>query len=304
VNSALGNCFALGALALLLRRRTRFIDVAGAVVLFVVGLLSREVVIVVPAILLVARYQIDGSQRRLARLRHGLVCSVPLWLVAGVYLVIRLRAGTPPAGNPYAQRLSLHAFSNIGRLAQIATDTERFKSTTAYALFVIAGWLVLAVLCAIAAVRSGRWQGLFGLAWALVAVLPVIFLVNHTMDYYYIDLALPGLAIAVGTAFEWSISTLSSHGQGAIAFGLFGVLILVSLNTARVQERANLDRKVWRTSQFVRQVERENPNPPKGSILYVKYSNPADIDLTVNGHLFRVIYHDPTLIVRYVYDPN
>ena len=302
-NSAIGMALALAALYCLLRPRVRVVEILLGVALFGIALLTREVVAVLPIIVFGARLVVDNESRFGNRLKRAVLVSLPLWVVAAIYAAVRHGSGFTSDAGPYAQKLSWHGFSNLHRLAEIATDAEPFRSSALYDSFVVVAWVVLIGSCVLA-VRSRRWQGLFGIGWSLVAVLPVLFLVNHGMSYYYIDFALPGLAIAIGTAAEWATRRLSQHGR-TVAVGAFLVAFtLLSYKTARVQERSPLRAEAYRGARVIAQVKRLNPYLPKGTTLRVRYSNPADLYLTAKGHAFRIVYHDPTLNVVYVYDPT
>jgi hypothetical protein len=300
-NSPLAVALALGALYLMLRPRVRTIDVVGACALFIAALLAREVVAVAPAILLVTRCLVEPARSLSQRLKRSLVVSSPLWLVLVVYAALRRLFGFDGGTGEYAQAFGMHGFTNLGRLLQIATDLEPFSHHGLYSAVVTFLWVALIGLCAMAALRSQRFQGIAGLIWALLAVLPVIFLTNHPMDYYYVDFAIPGLAIAIGTVFEWATNALSRRATTIFAVACFAVFVLVSFNTARVQERAQLGPQATTTAQLVRQVREENPHPTEGSTIIVRGSSlPTIRYLTQQGSLFRVIFDDPTLQVAFV----
>jgi hypothetical protein len=300
-NSPLAIALALGALYLMLRPRVRTIDVVGACALFVAGLLAREVVVVAPAILVVTRCLVEPARSLSQRLKRSVVVSWPLLVVLVVYVALRRVFGFDGGTGEYAQAFGMHGFTNLGRLLQIATDLEPFGHHGLYSAVVTFLWVALIGLCGMAAVRSQRFQGIAGLTWALLAVLPVIFLTNHTMDYYYVDFAIPGLAIAIGTVFEWATDALSRRATTIFAVGCFAVFVLVSFNTARVQERAQLGPEASTTAQLIDQVRRENPHPAAGSTIIVRGSSLAtNRYLTQQGSLFRVIYDDPTLQVAFV----
>jgi hypothetical protein len=301
-NSPLATALALGALYCMLRVHLRPVDVAASCALFVVALNTREVVVMAPAILVVTRYLVESGRPRLTRLKRSLYVSLPLWLVLVAYAVVRRLAGFDATTGNYAQRLSSRGLTNLGRLMQVATDLEPFGNARAYSVFVAGFWIALIGLCALAALRFQRSQGLVGLTWALLGVLPVIFLASHKMDPYYIDFALAGVAIAAGTVFEWIADSLTRRNRIVFAAGCLAALVAVSFYTARRQERAKLGLYARATAVLVDHVRRGNPHPTKGSTIAVGTDAEhldAAVYLTANGRLFRVIYDDPLLGVVY-----
>ena len=301
-NSPLATALALGALYCMLRPHLRRVDVVASCALFLVALTTREVVAVVPAILVVTRYLVEPERPRLVRLKCSLCASLPLWFVLVAYAVVRRLAGFEAATGPYEQRLTSRGLTNLGRLMQIATDLEPFGNARAYSAFVAGFWIALVGLCALAALRSHRSQGLVGLTWALLGVLPVIFLTAHAMAYYYIDFALAGLAIAAGTAFEWIADSLTARIRIGFAAGCLAALVALSFYTARRQERAKLRLWAAATAVLVDQARRDNPHLTKGSTIAVGTDAEhlkAAVYLTAGGRLFRVIYDDPSLEVVY-----
>lgn len=298
VNSPLGTLLSLSAVYILLRHRVRTSGVVVACVLFTIALMTREVVAVTPAILFMTRYLVETDDSRQARIRRSAVVTSPLLVVLVVYAVIRRIAGFSPRTGAYAQRLSFHGLTNLRRLMEFATNVDRFGAPHDYAIFVATFWLALIVLCVLAACRGRRPQGLVGLLWALVGVLPVIFLAVHPMEFYYVDFALPGLAIAVGTLFDWAVDSLPDRAAIPFAALCLALFFALSAGTARKEMNAQLEAEVRQSEKIIAQVKRDYPNPPKGSTIVVRDS-PGHY-LTQGGTTFRVLYHDPTLKVQFV----
>lgn len=302
-SSPLAAALALGALYCMLRPRPRPVDVVAACGLLLLALLTREVVAVTPVILVMTRYLIDAGGRWPARLKRALVTSLPLWLVLVAYAVARRLAGFVSSSGPYEQRLGAHGVRNLRRLMEIATDLEAFVDSRAYGALVVVFWFALIGLCALASLHSHRSTGLVGLGWAFLGVLPVMFLAVHPMAYYYIDFALPGLALAVGTVFEWIADAVSGraaeHGRIAVAATCLAFLAALSFSSARKEVDAFPS---WadRTALIIDQVKRDNPRPAPGSTIVVRTDDSGARFLTSNGALFCVIFHDPSLRVRYV----
>lgn len=299
VNSPLASLLSLSAVFVLLRRRIRPVDVVVACVLFAMALMTREVVAVTPGILLLTRFMVETGQEWRPRIRRTIVASLPLWAVLIFYAVIRRLAGFSSSSGAYAQKLSTHGFTNLGRLMQYATDFDRFASPHGYDTFVDVFWVGLIGLCVLAAWRWHRPLGLIGLAWAGLGVLPVIFLATHAMSYYYVDFGLPGLAITAATLFQLAVDLLPDRAEVPVGVACLAALLVVSANTTQ-KELDKSTRAETRQSQIIiNRLKRQYPNPPKGSTIVV-HGTSYDYYLLGNGTALRVIYNDPTLKVVFV----
>ena len=293
-NSPLATTFALGALYCMLRPRLRGLDVIAACGLLLAGLMTREVVAVTPAVLFMARYAVEAHQQPGPRLKRSLVTSLPLWLVLIAYAIVRRLAGFVSTAGPYQQRLTTHAFRNFGQLMEYATE---FGYSRRYGAFVIAFWLVLIGLCAIAALRFHRSQGLVGLAWIVFGVLPVVFLARQPMEYYYLDFALPGLALAVGTVFECFASAAPERAGIALTATCMTILVALSSYTAGREVHA-FGRGAAQEEKVIVQVRRDHPHPAPGTTIVLPIPKAA-AGLKDYPDAIRVIFHDPTLHIAY-----
>ncbi len=298
VNSPLATLLSLTAVYILLRPRIRPVGVVAACVLFAVALMTREVVAVAPAILLMTRYLVETAPDWRVRARRALFAAAPLVFVLIAYGAVRRLAGFSSSSGPYAQKLSSRGLTNLGRLMQIATDVDGFASARGYTAFVTLFWVVLIGLCILAAWRGHRPQGVIGILWAFVGVLPVVFLAVHAMDFYYVDYALPGIALAVGTLVQWAVDELPDRAGIALATVCLALFVAVSANTERKELDAKLRHETRHAQLIIGRVKRQYPSPPKGSTIIVREA-PGNY-LTANGNAFRVIYNDPTLNVLFV----
>ncbi len=294
VNSPLATTLALGALYCMLRPRIRGVDVIAACGLLAAGLMTCEVVAVTPAVLISARYVVEAHQPLGTRLKRSLVTSLPLWLVLIAYATVRRLAGFVSTKGPYEQRLTTHAFRNFGLLMEYATE---FGYSRRYGAFVIAFWLVLIGLCGIAALRFHRSQGLVGLAWIVLGVLPVVFLAVANMQYYYFDFALPGLALAVGTVFECFASAAPEPARIALTATCMTILVALSSYTAGKEVHA-FGRVAAQEEKVIVQVRRDHPHPAPGTTIVLPIPKAA-AGYKDYADAIRVIFHDPTLHVAY-----
>ena len=293
-SSPLATALALGAVYLLLGSRIRVRTVVAASALFFLALMTREVVAVTPAALLIGAYVMDPGSSWTQRLRRSLLVSSPLWLVLAAYAITRHAAGFDSPAGAYEQRIGIHALTNLWRLMQYATE---FGQSTHLGSLVAVSWLTLAGLCVYAAVRFDLRVGLIGLAWALLGMLPVIFLVNHQMDHYYVDFALPGIALAVGTVFQ-AIAESVSKDVRAVAAALVVVgLAILGFSMGRQEQRPYLDRSA-RLCRSRRLPEATPSSSLPGSTIQL----PITATQAAYGSypdLVRVVFDDSSLQVRY-----
>ena len=144
---------------------------------------------------------------------------------------------------------------------------------------------------------------LAGLVWAGLGVLPVIFLVNHPPDPYYLDFALPGFALAVGAACELAAEGLSVKVAVAIGLALLVALGVVGNVVSSREFTREFGPDTAETQRRIAQVGAHYPKHPMGTEIIVVHSNrmPRDAGMTTaRGDLFRVAYDDPSLRVELV----
>jgi hypothetical protein len=294
-SSPLATALALGSVYLLLGRRLRAREIAASSVLFVLALMTREVVAVTPALVVLCVCAVDEGRPWLTRVRRSLIVSLPLWLVLVAYATVRRASGFDSTLGAYQQRIGTHAFTNLWRLMRYATE---FGLSNRLGALVAAFWIVLIGLCISAAVRTRLPQGLVGVAWAFFGVLPVIFLTRHAMDYYYLDFALPGVALAAGTVFQWIFETSSQNMRLAAAATCVAGLAALGFYTARQEEHTYLAKRAPVYTAVIAYVTRHNPDPAKGSTIRLPITA-AQATYGSYPNLVRVIFNDSSLQVSY-----
>jgi len=183
-------------------RRTLASRTAG-VLLFGAALLSKEAVLVLPLVLVLPREATGWMQP--AAWRERLRVAAPLLttcLVAALVLVIGNLRDRAFGGEAYAMAFGSGVFHNLMTYVSWAFDVRNpfFDdpggiSFTAWRV----GLPVLAILLALAwFTRRRTLLPAIGLAWAALAIAPVLPLTHHTYaTYLYTPLA--GLALALGT---------------------------------------------------------------------------------------------------------
>ena len=145
-----------------------------------------------------------------------------------------------------------------------------------------------------------KYVMLAGLAWFGLGTLPVIFLVHHSMEPYYIDFALPGLALAIGAACELAAEGLSTKIAVAIGMALLVALGIVGHAISDVEFAHEYGADVSETDQLIAQVQRNYRAHPSGAETIVVHSTLTRSEeqaVTSRGDLFRVVFHDSSLRV-------
>ena len=198
-------------------RRTPAWRIAG-VVLFAAALLSKEAVLLLPLVLVLPREATGWAAP--AAWRERLRVAAPLLatcLVAVLVLVIGNVRNRAFGGEAYAMAFGSSMFHNLMTYVSWAFDVRSpfFDdpggiSLTAWRV----GLPVLALLIALAGfTRRSTLLPAIGLAWAALAIAPVLPLTHHTYaTYLYTPLA--GVALAVGSGLESFVAMLGS-GRGA-----------------------------------------------------------------------------------------
>jgi hypothetical protein len=283
--------------------------------LFVVALLSREICMVLPAIGLVVRYFLGEGDWR-PRARRAFRETAPLWGLLAVYLAIRVSFSAYASSKPEVPRLvpilNLTSFSETLPDVPIhARDLMTLASGPFHSVLDLSGFSFSPTILAVAAVfwvalvalvvreaRAGRWIAVVGLAWFAIGIVPPLFLQPGITYGNYTDLALPGLAIAVGAVAQTVGASLPSRLRPVAAAACIAVLAVVAANGGNSLIRP-VPPLIARAVQLEAQARREYPNPPRGSTIVIHDAIPEDVLWTSKGDLFRAMYDDPDLQVEF-----
>ncbi|MEZ5139004.1 MAG: hypothetical protein R2702_11630 [Acidimicrobiales bacterium] len=294
--------------------RARRAAVAGLVVL---ALLARDVAIVLPALLVLVRMVVvDGPPRR--RLRRAVLDTLGAWVAMVAFVGIRFAAAAFARAHPDPDRLvpvldggsfrralpdsprHLHDLFVLGaspvRMRMGPTGLAFPWWTVAIA---VALW-ALVVVGAVLEARRGRWVAAAGVAWFAVAIVPPAFLQAEITYVNYVDLAVPGIALAVGALAERIAEPLGAPGRRGLAAAGLLVLALAAHHGAASVIRPRPD-IISRAVEIELQVRADYPDPAPGSTIVVRDARPEDPLWTSNGDQIRLLYDDPTLVV--VFEP-
>lgn len=318
-SSLYGVVFSLGVVYLLadvdIDRRQRM----GAVVLYAVALLSREIAIMVPFIVVVVRlWRADGTRGE--RIRRSVRDAAPLFAVLGVFLALRLAFSGYAKLQPETPRLipilDWASFSKALPMAPthmrdiLVLATSPFESMLGEGgqegfdfpvpvLAVAAVFWVVVVALTVREARAGRYLPVVGLAWFLLGIFPPVFLQPEITYGNYADLALPGLVLAIAAIVASLVRDLGRPARVAVAVLGLALLSWVAYNGGNTLIRP-APPFITRAEELADWARENYPDPPPGSTIVVTDAVPEDPLWTSNGDLFRALYDDPTLQVEFV----
>ena len=225
-NQALCPLFLLGALALFIRfaetgeRRFWWLQT----VVFLLGFGALEINVVFPALALAwALFVADPGGRR------RLVWSVvPLAALSVVYFVIHKIVAPLPATGAYVIHLDGRIFRTLalyGKWSLLPVDWTAFGHSARAGKGIL--WVGIAALTFLFATELRRRRNgvLFGAAWYLATLAPVLPLPDHHSDYY---LTIPVAGLAMTAA--WGLAAaLRSGANRRVWAGLAGLAMVVHL---------------------------------------------------------------------------
>lgn len=274
------------------------------------ALAAKEVAVLIPIIAclaLVAVQRRDGLVHQ-SKLRLGLYIllrTLPLLLVLAFYVVVRMAFHHMPAAeDEYAIGLGPHVARNLIHLLSFATGllpgAGLLLGAPSSALYQLIFWGVMLV---------GTWRlhrrgdrlATLGLLWFAIGLAPTLFLSRHPMDAYYLDIALAGLACSVGAILQAVAAFL--HGRllrhGCQLALLAGYLVLNFLSVRFEISRSPIVGQARRAESVLDDVRSICPTlPHRATLLFIGVDNATRWAMGF-GDLFRVMYNDPTLDVRF-----
>jgi hypothetical protein len=197
--------FLLGALALFIRfadtgqRRYWWAQLA----VFVLGFGSLENNVVYPAIAAAwAALRADRAMRK-----RLIASTIPLFALSGVYYLAHMRIAPAPAVGIYAMHVDLRIFKTLWeywRWAFLAPEAKNFGIPVRRGAVILAFCMASFVVFVLWQLRARRFSVLFGLAWFLLAISPMLLLPDRHTEYY---LAGPVMGLAMvtgeGVALAW-----------------------------------------------------------------------------------------------------
>jgi hypothetical protein len=199
-NEALCPFFLLLALALFIRyaetgeRRYWWIQL----LVFVVGFGALEINVVYPALALAWALFVSPRDR----LRKLAVSLVPLALLSAIYFGLHRAVAPFLKSGVYVLRFDSQIFKTLalyGKWSLLPVDFVKFGHSPLAGRLILIACVSAVLLLVVSELRKRRTIVLFGFAWFLITLAPVLPLPGHRTDYYLtIPLAGLGLVAAVG----------------------------------------------------------------------------------------------------------
>jgi hypothetical protein len=163
---------------------------------------------------------------------------------------------------------------------------------------------VMIAACAVS-LWKGNWRlAVFGIAWFLVSVSPMLPLLDHFLPYYLMA-PLVGMSIVVGVAAVDAFDLLSRYAPATtLAGGATLLAAYCTVSASTVWETQRLQGILGESSQLaansVADLRAMNPKLPAGAILaFLDEDYPGVWWHHAQGGLFRMAYNDPDLKAQY-----
>jgi hypothetical protein len=155
-------------------------------IVFALGLGSLETAVMYPVIALAYALLYDRTKPRR---------TVPLFAISAAYTVLHFWVAPAAKSGPYAIQIDWRIFRTLAAYIELALGPQSLAGFhwTWPAWLTIAGTAVIGAGVVIAIVVAGR-AGLFGLAWFLALLIPLLPLPEHVEDY---ALTGPAMGIAI-----------------------------------------------------------------------------------------------------------
>jgi len=268
--------------------RLRHLSAAG---FLVVAILWRDSAVVVPAlatILLVAR---PGH-----RVRDALAATAELWAVSLAYGILRLADGGLGGGNDaYRSELGPHVIDNLVTILRYTARFGMYRrpgtlESVLMTFLVLVFWGVIVGGSVWAAARR-RYLPVAGLVGFLIGIMPFLGLVYHSMETYYVEVGILGLAVTVGALVDAVAPRTAVIVAGTVLF-----VVVQAVAADVVAERHWIRQVATRTSVLVDYAHHADIHH---GTLVVEEACAKDEQFSRSGALFRVVLDRPDLRVRY-----
>jgi hypothetical protein len=284
--------FALLAILLFAQseERGRVVSHIVSVSAYVLALLSKEMAVTVPALLLL--YLVIALGKRPWPAVRALV---PFGLAAGGYLLWRSVYFDLPREGPYALSVGAFLLSHLMRYLLWSMEAIFLSRRPEIAVLVAAlGMAALSV-----STTAQRRVCAFGVSWFLVALLPVLFMPNHIYRYY---LAVPmvGVMLVLGALTDAVVARIGSRRRATAVLACI-VAVFCFFSYGRFSKEAAARAKVTAAfAEIVRSIKFYEPTPQDGTeFLFVfPETNWGSLLLKGDGAVVRMIYRNPTLKAR------
>ncbi len=296
---------------LLWTRRGKSRYYAISLLAFVLGLISKEMSIVVPGFLFLFEILYVRPLER-KELRPLVRRLFPFFVIGCAYVVFWLYFLGSTAG-PYRISIGLFVLTNLFRYLSWAVNTYLVgllgvsptdSLAHGYAASESPWWLISLKLLVVISVLlylsvKNTWQVkkevLFSLGWFVIGLLPILFAPGR-LQHYYLLLPNVGLAVMLGTFATKMGETLASRGKFlAAVLGAAFIMAALAYSTSAIRKEEALLRVVTARMRNVEsQLRQKMPNPPdySGFVFSGDYGGGWWRELSL---AMRVVYGNPTL---------
>jgi hypothetical protein len=300
---------------------------AAAFGLFVAGLLSKEIVIMLPCSLVVwgwllrrsqvptSKSQVPGPRSQVLTpggLRLGtwdlepVFPALPFFAASGLFLLwtAHIKYGLLFPGGVYGFTLRpgdlFQKLNYLAWLNNLPTGWHRASRPALLAAalafpFLVCGWWLLA-----RAWGKKKWELAACGLWAASALAPLLVVTQVPMKHnLYVPLAACGLALGIAVEAGGARRTLRRFWWAAAALAIsIAIQARLDLRYSWVGEGSQI------TQASLEALRRARPALPRGALLYVLPSQVRGNAAWYfdSGGLFRVFYHDPTLRMAFADD--
>jgi hypothetical protein len=285
-----------------------------AACVFLIGLLSKESVAVVPLIAILTDVHGRESWKPAARR------AWPLLAVAAIWSVIWLAtASSRPAAASAMSADAAALPAALWHLVQVAAGLEVGQTAlgTMWLLGAL-GFVAAAAIAVLLANRIGHGPDRelggeesdralrLGLGWAVLAALPVAAVASIWSAYFYL-FALCGLGIALGALVQrWPVTA---------RVAVLSILVLASARARALEEfatgggpwssqshvnRCYVDRAMDTSARYIQELRSSRPQLPHGSTVFFAEVPPSIGFQTADGPLVRWAYQDSSLRSYYL----
>lgn len=296
VYMVLGTTFTLLLTIVLLGEQRSMRTIIVSSLLFLLMLITNESLFVFPVFYLIYLLIIKPKNP---------ISPWPFFLIAGIFIVIKMRYGAYPVSGDYAIGTVPQIIATIKwyllRAVNISEGVRQMprlmKLLTTFLLSLWGSmWLFRVVKHRLSIFR----MGLLGLSWFFIFCGPFFLLVFHASPYY-LNTALVGVALCV--AIGWSYRSNNSIFEKMITVVWLSLYVGVSFININYLQKTHW--VVWRADvaqQYINRVQMMYPHLPKNAtVVFINTKvDPSEISIALSGEkALQLWYHDPTLRVVY-----
>jgi len=274
---------------------------------FALSLMSKEAAVTLPAMLVLSYlFFVRSGRTGFLHALRAMGIHTAVWVAYILYIVGYLKVG---AGS-YMLSVGGNVARNLSTALYYAFNLRRIGWMPARA---VADPLLVFLLCfAIVQVALGLWLlfreerklVLYGAAWFVIGLAPMLMLTNDPGPYY-LFLAMVGFSLVIGVTLNTIRQSLRRRSS-LIASALIGATLLMVWISCRMLIVADTagDTALGYSSMWgansMEDMLKAHPALPKGATIYVLDESIPDLwRFQGLGSLFKLVYHDSSITTLY-----